>query len=82
MTIDQPKPIFDWRQEVLFLLRLAGNLAGAIPLDSRREPRSIELGKQIVQLNGGTLATSRPADQLAKPTLAAVNGWLEAAALA
>ena len=45
-----------------------------------RDPRSIELGKQIVQLNGGLLTARGPQLDLLSRLWAAVNGWLAATA--
>ena len=47
-----------------------------------RDPASLELGKQIVQLNGGPLAASGPQLDLLGRLWAAVNGWLGATARA
>ncbi len=45
-----------------------------------RDPRSIELGKQIIQLNGGPLTARGPQLDLLSRLWAAVNGWLAATA--
>jgi ATP-dependent Clp protease ATP-binding subunit ClpA len=47
-----------------------------------RDPASLELGKQVVQLNGGPLAASGPQLDLLGRLWAAVNGWLGATARA
>jgi ATP-dependent Clp protease ATP-binding subunit ClpA len=47
-----------------------------------RDPGSLELGKQIVELNGGPLATRGPQLDLLGRLWAAVNGWLAATARA
>jgi ATP-dependent Clp protease ATP-binding subunit ClpC len=41
-----------------------------------RDPRSLELGKQIVELNGGPLTARGPQLELLSRLWAAVNGWL------
>ena len=45
-----------------------------------RDPRSIELGKQIIQLNGGPLTARGPQLDLLSRLWTAVNGWLAATA--
>ena len=47
-----------------------------------RDPLSLELGKQIVQLNGGPLTARGPQLDLLSRLWAAVNGWLAATARA
>jgi len=47
-----------------------------------RDPASLELGKRIVQLNSGPLATRGPQLDLLGRLWAAVNGWLAATARA
>jgi ATP-dependent Clp protease ATP-binding subunit ClpA len=45
-----------------------------------RDPRSLELGKQIVELNGGPLTARGPQLDLLSRLWAAVNSWLAATA--
>jgi ATP-dependent Clp protease ATP-binding subunit ClpC len=47
-----------------------------------RDARSIELGKQIIELNGGPLTARGPQLELLSRLWAAVNGWLAATARA
>jgi Clp amino terminal domain, pathogenicity island component len=47
-----------------------------------RDPRSLELGKQILELNGGPLTARGPQLDLLTRLWAAVNGWLASTARA